>query len=237
MRSDTLSIALFMSLLLCGGCGNKSDKAKAPKKTAAKTAAKAPAKAAAKAPAPNKGVEATAAAKAQVDRASAALGEARQAVEMKKAREDKRAKVEALVAERSKQTAHQGTANQLPKIAPGTIEKQMLRVRVAPGEDVNIQPKWLVKRIRNVAANHDAAALKRWCTPELQREMDQMLGKHAERFWRHLDRYAKAGGDGYEVTEERPEGEEMHLTVKARGDIVLKPVMKKTAEGWRFHRF
>ena len=126
----------------------------------------------------------------------------------------------------------------LPNIAPGTIERRVLNAKTAPGEDREISPQWMVKRIKNVAANHDKVGLQHWCTPRLTSEIDTMLVKHSERFWKHLDRYASAAAQGYEVTEQRKEGEKrMHLTVKVKGDIVLKPVLVHTVEGWRFDRF
>ncbi len=220
-----------LGLVTCASAGCAKKAAQSPTKPTAESADLAPAKAKlAK-------TNVTTAALKQIDKASAELAQVNSAVETEQARQQKRAKIEKLVAQRANEGKTAMKANQLPQIAPGTIEKQMLRVKVAPGEDLAIQPKWLVKRIKNVAANHDKEAIKLWCTTHLQGQVDRMVKDHAERFWRHMDRYAAAGANGYEVTEERPEGDLMHLTVKARGDIVLKPVMKQTQQGWRFHRF
>ncbi len=156
----------------------------------------------------------------------------------KAAKEAKRKEIEQAALAKIAAEGMPANANALPQIAPGTIEKAVMQARTAPGEDTGIAPKWMVKRIRNVAANHDAPALKKWCTPRLQAEIDKMLPKHGERFWRHLDRYADAGANGYEVKEQRREGpDRLHLTVHAKGDIVLKPVLERAEQGWRFDRF
>ncbi|MCO4763811.1 MAG: hypothetical protein KC502_20020 [Myxococcales bacterium] len=125
----------------------------------------------------------------------------------------------------------------LPNIAPGMIERAVINAKTAPGEDKDIAAKWMVKRIKNVAANHDKEGIKRWCTPRMAKEIDDMLPKHGERFWRHMDRYARAGAQGYATSDRRQEGDKLHLTVTSAGDIVLKPVLVRSAQGWRFDRF
>lgn len=99
-------------------------------------------------------------------------------------------------------------------------------------------PAELMRRIMNVAANRNVVGLKRFCTPTLDKNIDEMLEEHKERFWRHLDKYVTAANDGFTL-EEAPGSSDVtrQLTVKTRAGTVLKPIVAKDGKGWLFERF
>lgn len=99
-------------------------------------------------------------------------------------------------------------------------------------------PEALIRRIVNVGANHNASGLKRFCTAKLSANIDKMLSSHSERFWRHIDKYVTAASEGFEIEEAAgPTKTSKQLTVKARGGIVLRPVVAQDEKGWLFARF
>lgn len=99
-------------------------------------------------------------------------------------------------------------------------------------------PAALMRRIVNVAANHNLSGLKRFMTPELQVRVDQLVAKSPDRFWRQLDKYAAAGANGFELKEaDSAGGRGKQLLVTARDGAVLHPVIERDKEGWLFARF
>jgi hypothetical protein len=120
-------------------------------------------------------------------------------------------------------------------VAPQTAEKEpraqlVYRSRKTPAD--------LVRRITNVAANHNTAGLKRFCTPKLQAHIDEMIRDHKDRFWRHVDKYVTAASEGFIVEEVAgPEPKQSRVTVKTRAGLVLNPIMSKGTKGWLFDRF
>ena len=99
-------------------------------------------------------------------------------------------------------------------------------------------PTDLVRRIMNVAANRNVVGLKQFCTPKLRKNIDEMLAKHKDRFWRHLDKYVDAASNGFKLTEAVGDTDELkHLTVTTKSGADLHPVMTRGDKGWLFDRF
>ena len=99
-------------------------------------------------------------------------------------------------------------------------------------------PAQLVRRIINVAANRNVAGLKRFCTPGLRREIDAMLAKHKDRFWKHLDKYVDAASNGFSLDEQPGDDDKTRrLKITTRAGAVLQPIIEKDGKGWLFARF
>ncbi|GEM_PF-2847035 len=99
-------------------------------------------------------------------------------------------------------------------------------------------PEALLRRIVNVAANHNLPGLKRFATPRLQASMSKSAKKHPTRFWRHLDRYAEAAADGFEIEQsDGPRPGTTRLVVTTRTGQQLNPIVAKDKKGWLFDRF
>lgn len=151
---------------------------------------------------------------------------------------DREAILRKVVAERAAAAGVHEVGDQIPGLQPERMAVEMARIGNGPGELRFLAPDQLIRKIRNVAANHNLPGLERYMTAELIERTRAMMPEHAERFWRHLDRYVVAGSNGFEL-ERQPGADEgvLELTVKAAPDIVLRPVVRRTPAGWRFDRF
>ncbi len=98
-------------------------------------------------------------------------------------------------------------------------------------------PDRLIRRIVNVAANHNLPGLKRFMSTEFSAKVDKMVADHGARFWRHVDKYADAAANGFTMTE-RPgsDGKRKLLRLKTREGAVLNPIVVRQRGGWVFER-
>ncbi|MCB9738363.1 MAG: hypothetical protein H6747_03780 [Deltaproteobacteria bacterium] len=221
-------LAGAVALLLFSGClRSKADQADA---SAAATPAPAAAAAAAAAPAAADPAAVTAVPEPSLAERAAAMSAPAGA--------DREEILRKVVAERAAAAGVHEVGDQIPGLQPERMAIEMARIGNGPGELRFLTPDQLIRKIRNVAANHNLPGLERYMTPELIERTRAMMPEHAERFWRHLDRYVTAGSNGFEL-ERQPGADEgvLELTVKAAPDIVLRPVVRRTPAGWRFDRF
>ncbi|MEY3013562.1 MAG: hypothetical protein RIT45_2297 [Pseudomonadota bacterium] len=215
------TVVALTAVVVVGGCARKGEvPAAAPAPTASAPTAAAPTAAAATAP------QAAAPAEAKAEVGAAASGQSSEET------------MRRIIAERAAAAGVPEVGDQVPGLAPERMAVEMARAGGSPGERRFEGPADLVRRIRNVAANHNLPGLERYMTPKLVASTREMMPQHAERFWRHLDRYAQAGAHGFEL-EQKAGAEEgtLELVVKAAPDIVLRPVLRRTDAGWRFERF
>ena len=120
--------------------------------------------------------------------------------------------------------------------AGAEIEARTARIGdLAPPEQDHRTPEGLIRRIRNVAANHNLPGLKRFMTVGFGERVDTMMKETPERF---IDRYVNAAEHGFELTSSPgPRTGTLELQVKGRDEMTLRPIVERSDRGWLFDRF
>ena len=101
-----------------------------------------------------------------------------------------------------------------------------------------VQLKALFRRFGAAAKRHDVTALRPFVTDAFYARLQDTIAKHGDRLWRHLDRFEQAA-DADVALDVRPADDAAARQVEAQlpGGGQLKPIVRRTEQGWQFDRF
>lgn len=101
-----------------------------------------------------------------------------------------------------------------------------------------VQLKVLFRRFGVAAKRHDVEALRPFVTDAFHERLLDTVAKHGDRLWRHLDRFERAAEAGVAL-DVRPGDATGTRQVEAQlpGGGQLKPIVRRTEQGWKFDRF